>query len=72
MRSSDTISEKLKESVCDTILKKLDDIDSKVEKLISDNLELHSKIVKALMEKQTLSRDELFEIKNAADLKSAA
>lgn len=72
MRSSDTISEKLKESVCDTILKKLDDIDGMVEKLISDNLELHSKIVKALMEKQTLSRDELFEIKNAAEIKSAA
>lgn len=72
MRSSDTISEKLKESVCDTILKKLNDIDSKVEKLISENIELHSKIVKALMEKQTLSRDELFEIKNAAEIKSAA
>ncbi len=72
MRSSDSISEKLKESVCDTILKKLYDIDGMVEKLISENLELHSKIVKALMEKQTLSRDELFEIKNAAEIKSAA
>lgn len=72
MRSSDTISEKLKESVCDTILKKLNDIDGMVEKLISENLELHSKIVKALMEKQTLSRDELFETKKAAEIKSAA
>lgn len=72
MRSSDTISEKLKESVCNTVLKKLNDIDGMVEKLISENLELHSKIVKALMEKQTLSRDELFEIKNAAEIKSAA
>ena len=72
MRLSETISEKLKESVCDTILKKLDDIDSMVEKLISENLELHSKIVKALMEKQTLSRDELIEINNAAEIKSAA
>ena len=72
MRSSDTISEKLKESVCNIVLKKLNDIDSMVEKLISENLELHSKIVKALMEKQTLSRDELFEIKNAAEIKSAA
>lgn len=72
MRSSDTISEKLKEYVCNTVLKKLNDIDGMVEKLISENLELHSKIVKALMEKQTLSRDELFEIKNAAEIKSAA
>lgn len=72
MRSSDTISEKLKEYVCNTVLKKLNDIDGMVEKLISENLELHSKIVKALMENQTLSRDELFEIKNAAEIKSAA
>lgn len=72
MRLSETISEKLKESVCDTILKKLNDIDSMVEKLISENLELHSKIVSALMKRQTLSRDELFEIKNAAEIKSAA
>lgn len=72
MRLSETISEKLKESVCDTVLKKLNDIDSKVEKLISENLELHSKIVSALMKRQTLSRDELFEIKNAAEIKSAA
>lgn len=43
-----------------------------VEKLISENLELHSKIISALIEKQTLSRDELFEIKNAAEIKSAA
>lgn len=72
MRLSETISEKLKESVCDTVLKKLNDIDSKVEKLISENIELHSKIVSALMKRQTLSRDELFEIKNAAEIKSAA
>lgn len=53
-------------------MQKLNEADKKAEAVITENREMLDSIVEALIKNQTLSRNELFEIKNAAEIKSAA
>lgn len=50
----------------------LDRLDKKVADLISKNRELFDRLVEALLDKQTLSRDEILELKKEYDERNAA
>ena len=72
MHPGNIVSEKIKETVSEVLLQKLNEADKKAEAVITENREMLDSIVEALIKNQTLSRNELFEIKNAAEIKSAA
>ena len=72
MHPGNIVSEKIKETVSEVLLQKLNEADKKAEAVITENRVMLDSIVEALIKNQTLSRNELFEIKNAAEIKSAA
>jgi len=59
-------SDEIKTRATEMVTKRLNEIDSKAEKLICEHKDVYDRIVEALMEKQILTRDELLEIKNSA------
>lgn len=63
---NDIVSESVKTEICRTIEEKMNLFDSLAEKLIKENVKTFMNLVDKLIEKQTLSREELFEIINAS------
>lgn len=63
----DVVSEETKYRVNSIITEKMHEFDNRAYELISDNNRVFDNLVEALLDKQVLSRDELFEILEAYD-----